>query len=290
MLYQKEWKRLAAAIRGLTKASQLTADLYAGRNQEAAGAYKDLANAAESITGILTAFGLSLPIAAADAKSVIERASKKILELLATGDSGPDFHLMNVKFAIVMLGRVESQLSYLLADREAELRSLTERAFEHLQRTIVVDIAQRKTWVAAWENHETECEKLGAIHLLAHGIWAFKATANGGHTDLVYQEPIRDLGAAIRASEGLVLTEWKRLPKAGGDVDDCFKQARAQAKLYAAGVLGGSELRRTRYAVLVSGGQVSIPPDVIEGEVTYRHINIAVAPQVPSKAARAASR
>jgi hypothetical protein len=45
--------------------------------------------------------------------------------------------------------------------------------------------------------------------------------------------------------------------------------------------LGGVELTRVRYAILVS--EESIPDDVTEGAVSCRHLNIAVAPGTPSK-------
>lgn len=54
-------------------------------------------------------------------------------------------------------------------------------------------------------------------------------------------------------------------------------------KAYALGVLAGTELTRVRYAVLVSLADIAVPDDAIEGDVTYSHINIAVAPKTPSQ-------
>jgi hypothetical protein len=42
------------------------------------------------------------------------------------------------------------------------------------------------------------------------------------------------------------------------------------------GVLAGTELTRVRYAVVVSLENITAPDDIVEGEVPYRHINIAV--------------
>ena len=64
-------------------------------------------------------------------------------------------------------------------------KSLVERAFIHLQRTIVVDHDIRKKWKSAFNTGEIACERLGAVHLLSHGIWAFKADALGERTDLI---------------------------------------------------------------------------------------------------------
>jgi hypothetical protein len=78
----------------------------------------------------------------------------------------------------------------------------------------VVDKNVRAKWQAAWKKsggHETRCEQLGAVHLLSHGIWAFKTSANGA-TDLVYSDPIDRYSTIVRqTARVLVLTEWKRV-------------------------------------------------------------------------------
>ena len=53
-----------------------------------------------------------------------------------------------------------------------------QRAFAHLQRSIVVDAEPRAKWQKAFDNGEAECEKLSAVHRLLHGIWAFKINAS----------------------------------------------------------------------------------------------------------------
>ncbi len=125
------------------------------------------------------------------------------------------------------------------------------------------------------------CEKLGAVHLLLHGIWAFKVDAAGARTDLVFQEPA-SLEGVQRYAAGLVLTEWKKAVVTA-EVNQRFQEARSQAKRYSQGSLLGSELTSYRYAVVVSERQVEVPNDLKEGNVIYRHINIAVDPQVPSR-------
>jgi hypothetical protein len=59
--------------------------------------------------------------------------------------------------------------------------------------------------------------------------------------------------------------------------------ARAQAKRYELGVLGGLELSSRRYLVVVSTGTLKLPPPHQEGIVEYYPVNIAVDPAVPSK-------
>jgi hypothetical protein len=77
-----------------------------------------------------------------------------------------------------------------------------------------------------------------------------------------------------------VLTEWKKA-KLTKDADQKFVEGRKQAALYSKGILGGSELASYRYVVVVSENRITPPVDVVEGAVTYRHINIAVSPRSP---------
>jgi len=187
--------------------------------------------------------------------------------------------------AVVLLTSFESEMTYLMADGQAAIRSRTERAFTHLQRLIVADASTRDKWIEALESGETECEKRGAVHMLAHGIWAFKVHAAGGRTDLVFQEPLNDFGAVRRAAEGLVLTEWK-ICRAKDNPATKFEEARAQAQLYSTGALAGVELTSFRYAVVVSEDFVDPPADLPDGPVIWRHLNIAVKPSSPSNSAR----
>jgi hypothetical protein len=117
---------------------------------------------------------------------------------------------------------------------------------------------------------------------LGHGIWAFKAHAQGGRTDLVYQEPLNDIEAVTRTADGLVLTEWKKLPSQGKP-EKYIRQAREQSSAYAEGVLAGTELTNYRFVILVTEHEVEMPKDLQEGDITFRHFNVAVEPRTPSK-------
>lgn len=281
-----EWNRLSARIRGLVAASDLFASLFQ-RNEDALGALVNLGKVAHSVTGAVNTLGAGLDTSEIVVKERIRLVVEHIWTLIspATGTasaSTPDMRRICIQSAIVALASLESEVSYLLFDRQGTIRHRTERAFEHLQRSIVVDATVRQRWEDAFESGEIECEKLGAVHLLGHGIWAFKVDAAGGRTDLVYQEPIRDLERVIRSSDGLVLTEWKRQSH-GQKTGSRFADARKQAKNYASGVLAGAELTRVRYLVLVSEEDVDAPADVQDGTITYRHINVAIKPRTPSK-------
>lgn len=115
-----------------------------------------------------------------------------------------------------------------------------------------------------------------------HGIWAFKVDAAGGRTDLVYQDKMTDLGKINPPASGLVLTEWK-LCRTPSEAVAKFEEARTQAKLYAQGILAGIELVDYRYAVVVSKESIMPPDDIPDGQVVYRHVNIAVSPSTPSR-------
>ncbi len=196
---------------------------------------------------------------------------------------GSDFNRTRV--LVLKLIALGAEVSHALHDRSEQIRLASELAFQHLQRLIVVDTELRQKWADAFKAGETHCEKIGAAHLLWHGILAFKVDATGGRTNLVYQEPVHEEDLA--GVRGLVLTEWKVAHRNGAHE---FGAAEEQAENYATGVLGGLELASHRYLVVVSEKQVRLPPDKVRKSVTYRHINIAVDPESPSKAAQRLAR
>jgi hypothetical protein len=184
----------------------------------------------------------------------------------------------------------EAEMSFLLADAQEIIRARSERAFLHLQRLLAVDADARSKWKAAFEAERGEeaCEKLGAVHLLWHAIFAFKVDATGARSDLVFSEPVDVSTAVQRGIEGFVLTEWKVADNR--NATRRFEEARRQAELYQKGPLVGTELATYRYAVVVSLTDLPnrlVPDDVEIGGVIYRHINIAIEPRTPSAQARA---
>lgn len=201
--------------------------------------------------------------------------------LLANGVQGLDV----VKAFPPILLSVCASVSYLLADRNATGARLTERALGHLQRSLAVLDSEGAVWQAAFASGEVECEKLGGLHLLRFGVFAFKADPGGARTDLVLGDVITTTSPLAAASDALVLTEWK-VVREKDEPTDVAALARRQLELYTAGPLLGIELRSIRYAILVSEAQIAVPSDVTADEVVYRHINIAVKPHTPSKAAK----
>ncbi|MDW9507058.1 hypothetical protein GOA81_18775 [Sinorhizobium meliloti] len=274
--YLSAWKPLSARIHGLEKAAAVHAGFLAVNSKSPYGADKDLQRHCEQILGSVVQFqetfrGL-LPPAANDA---IDRFMRECGQQIGNNTSRCDATLLRT--IIVKLVAFESEVTYCLDSPMERVRSASELAFMHLQRLIVADAGYREKWKDAFKSHETHCESLGATHLLWHGIWAFKVDASGGRTDLVYQEPLNTGSAQVAL--GLVLTEWKR---ANGDPTARFQEAFHQAEAYKSGVLAGVELASHRYLVVVTGRQYDPPADRISGQVTYRHINIAVEPDSPS--------
>lgn len=279
-----EWASIAARIRGFISACQLAATL---REREQAGADAHfLAQQCAEIAEMIRAFqGVS---------DTLPRKGKVALDRFATQHANKivfvDGHDSkrkdwNVRNAAVMFAAFEAEMSHALGDADARILGISERAFEHLKRSIAADEGVRTRWQTAFKKGEPTCEALGAVHLLGLGIWAFKADGRTGRTDLVYQEPISGGELLARAVEGLVLTEWK-LAKSTGELRAKTEEARSQTKLYAAGELGGIELRSSRFIVIVTEKAMRVPEDIDEGGITFRHINLPVDPDTPSKAAR----
>jgi hypothetical protein len=188
--------------------------------------------------------------------------------------------------SIAAIATVRSEVEYLIHDSEIEGRNRSEVAFGHLQRMIAVDSDVREKWKGAYAQNEPACERLGAVHLLSHGIFAFKISSIDSATDLAFNEPLDDRSQIIRQSaRAIVLTEWKLVK----DTNETIKkatEARKQTLEYARGVLGDAELKGARYIVLVSKRQLAPPGDVEADGVRFRHINIVVEPLTPSRVAR----
>lgn len=185
----------------------------------------------------------------------------------------------------VSLGAIRAGLAYHLKGVDTYGNSITERSFEHLRRSIVVDDGIRTRWISAFKEGEVQCEKLGSVHMLLHGIWAFKVDAKGERTDLVFGDPL-SLGAAERtAPSAIVLTEWK-VARTSEDAVQQLGTARKQAEHYSTGSLSDLELLNTRYLIVVTERRVEMPADIMLANVRYRHINIAVNPEPPSKGSK----
>jgi hypothetical protein len=274
------WALLSARIRGLNEAAKLEALLRPNASSTGATEYlsqqcevifEELANFKRMFTG-------TLPQAAAE---VIEDA-----ERLRAKNGGATANRGLAGNSLVHLRAIESALTFALSGTEERIFSLTERALQHLQRCLIVDDTLRRKWLEAFDEREERIEALGAVHLLSHGIYAFKVNAVGARTDLVLPDNVPVPMGVDRYASGIVLTEWK-LSKNPAEALKKFQEAREQADLYAGGPLASIELRSTRYAIVVTKQWVMCPPDEEAGGVRYRNINISLNPESPSKRVRA---
>ena len=282
MSWLTEWKAISAQIQGLLEASRFyieslraaSQDLYMVGNRELLPHIKKICFALEKFRD---AYKESIPTDAAETLDAVLNKIQKGFPNLKDANAFNHVHVM-----VTLLVSFRAEFEYHLSDTAAVAKRLSERAFIHLQRSIVVDSELRRKWIEAFNTGETSCEKLGAVHLLLHGIWAFKVNTEGERTDLVFNDPILESSSIERTAEALVLTEWKRV-LSPNKTEAMAADARKQAARYTVGALGGVELARYRFIVLVSKETLKLPEDHPENGVEYRHVNVAVDPKSPSK-------
>ncbi len=286
MTWKTEWTRICAEITALHEIANLWGSAQT-RGQTAIEVMTHIAAKSGQdcllhLKSFADTFGAGLP----------EGVGLRIQDLVARWSDGQNFRggdgLPKVLRLIADLRSSQAAVDYVLADTSVTIRRTSERAFQHLQRSIVADPTVRERWEGAFGRGEPACEKLGAAHLLLHGIWAFKVNSTGERTDLVFADTCLNPETVESAAEGLVLTEWKVVQRTE-DRDRKINEARTQAELYSAGSLASLELAGYRYLVMVSPQRLDMPGDDRRGEVVYRHINIAVDPSNPSVAARKTS-
>jgi len=190
------WNRIAARIDGLRATTDLFLRSIAVRGEDTYGVSNShIIPDAREILESLKTFGQDFrsvipPGASAALDDFLTKASRSCSAFRDTTD-GP----AGAAGAAISLSSIRAAIAFHLSGSESIGRSITERAFEHLQRSIVADESHRNKWISAFGKNETTCEKLGAVHLLLHGIWAFKINAAGARTDLVFGDPL-NLGQA----------------------------------------------------------------------------------------------
>ncbi len=285
MSWQQEWTALSQRILGLVEAGAVFARFLAKNSEDPFHGGNELRLQTREVFGVLEQFleqyGASLPDSArAGLRRWLEDHSRLFSNRAPAATDANDQAVL--KAMLPMLAAIESEVTFHLTDRQEHLRLRSERAFSHLQRSVIADEAIRGKWKRAFGQGEVACEKLGAVHLLSHGVWAFKAVGEKGRTDLIFQDTLEDLSEVERAAEGLVLTEWKKA-NGEGHARQQLDAAREQAERYATDTLAGLELRDCRYLVIVTEKAVTLPPEGRSGDVRYRQVNLAVDPDVPSR-------
>jgi len=275
------WKAISARIEGLVKAGELTISAFTVKNRDRFAIVRNaLLPEVDALKREIDTFheeyGRALPPAAA-------AALKRFIDHNWSGTNNhPDLDVQ----LVVPFALFRSEFQFLLRDTELDAKSTTELAFEHLKRLLSVDSDVRRKWAEAFDRREEHCERLGATHLLSHGIWAFKVSATGAATDLVFGDPVaNELGIVRRTARALVLTEWK-LVKDATELESQAEVARRQTEIYAVGILGDLELKSTRYIALVTRKNFQPPADRMMGSITFRHVVLAIDPDSPSKESR----
>lgn len=287
MSWHREWKAIEESISDLTEICRDFVAAMGVKGSDLLGTVKNIIlpmadEIAERIKILGQRYGSQLP---ADALKRIEEL--QTLHIHSGYVSGVQKEPSAVAHFASKLQKLKSDFNYLTSDLEGTAVRLTTRAFLHLQRSIVADASVREKWKYALNQNEIACEKLGAIHLLQHGIWGFKVDSFGERTDLVLGEALTDqrLGDVYLSAEGLVLTEWKTATKS--NCTQKYQEALTQAERYARGSLAAIELKRYRYLVIVSEDYLdNVPPDHEKDSIKYKYINIAVDPTPPSTQAR----
>jgi hypothetical protein len=281
MQWNEKWRVISARIDGLVKSGELLALMLKINSSDARGVVrKSLMPELDSIVAEIRRFG-------EEYGSCLPEAAAVTLDRFLGQDWDKHMNDSTVDLkSVVPLAAFRSEFNFLLRDMELETRNLTELAFEHLRRMLEVDSEIQQKWQIAFKKRENHCERLGAVHLLSHGIGAFKITGVGAATDLVFGVPIeREIDLVRRTARALVLTEWK-LIKDEKEMENVAAAARKQTDLYAGGLLGDLELKRTRYIILVTSGNITAPGDVKAGSINFLHIVIPVAAEWPSTIAR----
>lgn len=288
MKWIAEWRALSKRIDQLREAADfiVSCDRSVGATGSAPGIADNwLPTVKETAEDISDFLERNISLFHPDTQQVCRDYQRRYKETFRAQPGGNPFQVIQYRLSLLLVFR--AKLDHLIGDFELFARRTIERAFVHLQRTLIVDANLRNRWLEEFNrNGEVSVEKLGAVHLLLHGIWAFKVDSTGERTDLILGEPLKNFRDDInRAAEMLALTEWKIVKNSESkeEIDRVARTALQQAKLYASGSLSGLELEKWRYLILVSIERLKTPNDVEENGITFRHINIAINPASPSK-------
>jgi hypothetical protein len=282
MSYQEEWIAINARIVALNSAATLRAQRHAAGGQESFGLGNLMRRECQEIAELLQIYG------ATHRNTMPNEATLAIERLLdcrpiqGVRDGNVIHDDRSIPEAVPALVMFAGEMTYIFADRQHWLRLRSQRALEHLQRTLAVNKRVRQEWTEAFDGSgEVECEQLGGVHLLGQGIYAFKIDATGAATDLVFNEPVEPEEAA-RIGDGLVLTEWK-VADNEAEAASMFEQAFAQARIYPVTAMSGLLLRKYRYIIVITEQQM--PQEIVDGArrdlngVVYLPFNIAIRPR-----------
>lgn len=153
----------------------------------------------KSIVDLSTNYSATIPTEVIEAIQKFTKGNRTLF----SGNGIPAVHGISS-----ILPAFAAEISYIASNNNQIVKSRVFRSFTHLNRQIVTDAECKEKWRKAFVAGETACERMGAVHLLAAGIWAFKAHSEGERTDLVLSGTI-DTKDVAKTDSALVLTEWK---------------------------------------------------------------------------------
>ncbi len=187
MSWASEWKAISNRINGLKEAVQFFSQYQVPDDYNTIG--KVLLPQVEEIFNLISQFQKTYksPLSPSTQRCLNNYLSQN--KIFIDSPTTLSNAVGKQKILITSLMSLQSELDFHLSDTQFIIHRITERAFVHLQRLIIVDETVKNNWNNSFKR-ETECEKLGAVHLLSHGIWAFKIHAKKGRTDLIYAEPV----------------------------------------------------------------------------------------------------
>lgn len=287
MSWQAEWSSISLRIQALCAGSTHIFSIEHANASALASVIEHLlvpqAKAAfDSVAAFYDRWRHALPAAVEVALGdLIERSTRREFWKTNHGKAPEGWRAVGSR-VVAALAIIHGEINYLLADPSFTAVNVTERAFRHLQWMIASDAEVSAKWQSAFAKGETTCERLGATHLLLHGIWAYKAHSATARTDLVMAEPVEDRPEIRRAARALVLTEWKRArPSTASEIRRAASDGKRQASVYAGELLAGFDLRAVRYVIIVTEDRARPPDDDAVGDTIYRYLNVAVAPSSP---------
>jgi hypothetical protein len=166
MIWQIEWKALSANIASLVETGRFIVAAAQVNSSDPYQARRTLLVHAQQIFNLIDGFrqkySHQLPQLAEQGLEnfFCERNASMFTAEIAQGNADTQFHRLQI--CIALLSSFRAEFTYLLSDeKEVLVRSLVDRAFLHLQRSIVADRTLAEKWKEAFGHHETACEKLG---------------------------------------------------------------------------------------------------------------------------------
>ena len=162
MSWLTEWKTISAQIQGLFEVSRFYFETLGQAQKDAYSVgYRELVPHIKKIQATLKKFKdtykESIPPSAAESLDAvfnnrIPKYQKELKEIQA---------INYVQVMVTLLVSFRAEFEYHLADTAAVARRLSERAFIHLQRSIVAGSELRQKWNKAFNEDEPACENLG---------------------------------------------------------------------------------------------------------------------------------